>query len=60
MSDIWLPMDVYGDDLNLDRAIVNSKRLEKCLLEIKRNGNFKSWRILLAFRKFIIAARSTL
>ncbi len=40
MSDIWQPMDMHGEDLNIERALVNSNRLEKCLLEIKEEGVF--------------------
>jgi len=40
-SDIWQPMDIHGEDLNIERAIVNSDRLEQCLLEIKQEGIFK-------------------
>ncbi|MGK0391831.1 MAG: hypothetical protein ACI94Y_004598 [Maribacter sp.] len=41
-SDIFQPMDNYGEDLNIERALVNSERLEKCLKEIKKKGIFKN------------------
>lgn len=40
-SDIWQPMDIHGEDLNIERAMVNSDRFENCLLEIKKEGLFK-------------------
>jgi len=51
-DDLWMPVGIYSDFwssftpdreslINLDRAKVNSKRLEGCLLRVKEKGDFK-------------------